>query len=216
MKKYIAVVVALIVVLFVLLPQGRSWITENLANIEFKPTNTATSTGSGSLSGFSVPVLTFGNIGATPVAIEAWSTFQKYLAAAKAHDIVAVKSLSYQISQVCQDTLEGDAEEDLKECVELMDSVVYFTQGFKQGDFVRVAYDDKQIVLATDYIKMPDSEVAVKTVLYFVRDGSPKVLGIRFCEGEESESGECVETSAEKRDSDKDGWWDDVEELFKK
>lgn len=219
-KKYIAIAVALVVVLIALVPQARHWVSENIAHINVKPLNTATTTGPGSLSGFSVPVLTFGNIGATPVAIEAWGVFQNYLVAAKSHDIAYLKSLSYQISPACEAALTDKTK--TADCEELMDSVVFFTQRFKQSDFVRVAYDDKQIVLATEYIKISDAEELVKTVIYFVHlpaqagDGSPKVLGIRFCVGEEGESDECVETSAEKRDSDQDGWWDDVESLFKK
>ncbi len=156
-------------------------------------------------------------IGSASQTTSVWSTFEDYLAAAKAHDIVKLKSLSYQLSAVCQDALEDDAEEDLKGCIELMDSVSFIARNFRQEDFLNVASDDKQIIMSTNYLGSEGGGVGTKTVLYFVRaeDGRPKVLGIRFCYGDESDSEQCVRTRPDTRDMDKDGWWDDVETLFK-
>lgn len=172
------------------------------------PSDTASSTG---LNFPLIPsTLSFPTLDATPVGMEAWNTWQRYLAAANAHDLETVRSLSYQLSDTCTDpTKKAD-------CEKLMDSAYFFGSGFKQSDFNNVVYDDKQIVLATDYMNIEDVDNPTKIVLYFVRgETGPKVLGMRFCFGKESEDGQCVETSREKRDQDRDGWWDDVEELFK-
>jgi hypothetical protein len=209
MKKYIAVAVALVVVLGAFLARDKfASVFPAFASLPHATTTPST------LPSFTVPVLTFGNIGAAPVGIEAWDTFQRYLAAAKAHDLAKLAALSYQLSPECK-VAQADPSK-MAPCTELMDSVAFFTESFKQSDFTRVAYDDKQIVIATDYLKIPDSDQPIKTVIYFIRDPSPKLLGIRFCIGKEGETDECVRTAPEKRDQNQNGWWDDVEALFKK
>lgn len=207
MKKSIAVVLAVIVVLGAFV--ARKEVASFFASLP-RPTG---GPGRDLLSDFNVPVITFTSIKDAPVAMEAWSTFEAYRAAAKAHDLAKVNALSYQLSAECKAALADNTK--MESCAELMDSVVFFTQDFKQSDFTRVAYDAKQIVLATDYMAIPDAEEPIKTVIYFVREPSTKVLGIRFCIGNESQADECVETSPEKRDSNKNGWWDDVEQLFR-
>lgn len=201
----IGIALALVVVGFFLLP-WRSWLNVS----DLKPL-TATSTA----LNLTLPNITFGSLPSlenTEAGIEAWTTFEAYLKAAKAHDLPTIKSLSYQLSDTCAD------EAKLEECYGLMDSVVFFMNEFKQKDFTQVAFDDKQIVMATDYIMLDGATDVIKTVIYFVRDnGQAKVLGIRFCVGEgDADGSKCVETSKDKRDSNGNGWWDDVEVFFKK
>lgn len=200
MKKYIAVTVSLVVVLGVFLG------TEAFS---FVPNQDKVALHFPGLESLMPPVLSFNNINATPVSIEAWRIFNSYMAAAKAHDLPTLSNLSYQLSPTCKAALTDEAK--LPACYELMNSVVYFGENFKQSDFTNVAYDDKQIVLSTDYM----NNGATKTVIYFVREGSStKLLGISFCFGSESND-ECADTDADTRDSDYDGWWDDVEALFR-
>jgi hypothetical protein len=174
----------------------------------FGPGNNASSTG---LNFPLIPsTLSFPTLDATPVGMEAWSVWQRYLSATNSHDLETVRSFSHQLSPTC-------ADPDKKtECDELMDSAYFFGSGFKQADFTNVVYDDKQIILSTNYLTIEGVDDPTKIVIYFTRTNTgPKVLGMRFCFGEESEEGQCVQTDREKRDQDRDGWWDDVEELFK-
>lgn len=184
MKKYIAVVAAVVVVL-------------------------------GAFSkelGISLPsVLSFINIQNTPIETETWQTFEEYINAAKTHDIETLAKLSYQLSPACKAAMVDETK--LPACYELMDSVAYFAGNFKQSDFKNIAYDDRQVVLSTDF--MGDGG-ATKTVVFFVREsGLLKMLGISFCFGGGT-TDECVNTDPKTRDVDHDGWWDDVESLFKK
>lgn len=199
-KTNIAVTLALVVVLGAILvfaPTG-----------ERSPNST-----SGSLfSGFSLPFTNkVPSLNDSFTVTAAWSTFQDYLKFAKEHDLEGVKSLSYQVSETCSNP------EKVTDCNTLMDSVYMIAGGFKLSDFVNVFSDEKQIILTTDYVEVFKDADPTKVVLYFVKSdaGAPKVLGIRFCYGKESDQNICVITDPEKRDSDKDGWWDDVESLFK-
>lgn len=141
----------------------------------------------------------------------AWGIFQDYLMAAKEHDVEKLGTLSYKLSPTCANP------ETLKECETLMDSVYLIARDFKLGDFKNVAYDEKQIIMSTEYMEIPESETPVKVVLYFIKvTNEPKVLGIRFCYGADDAEFKCVVTDPEKRDSDKDGWWDDTEVLMNK
>lgn len=139
----------------------------------------------------------------------AWAIFEDYLKAAKAHDLEGIKSLSYKLSETCQNPASRE------ECYGLMDGVYALANNFKLGDFKNTSYDSKQIIMSTDYLNGDINNLSVKTVLYFIKtkNGEPKVLGIRFCYGADSENYQCVNTDPEKRDSDKDGWWDDIEAL---
>jgi hypothetical protein len=139
----------------------------------------------------------------------AWSVFQDYLKAAKDNDLEKLKSHSYQTSETCNDPKRR------AECNELMTGVYLIASGFKLEDFKNVESDAKQIIMSTDYMKMPDGADDTKVVLYFVKaeTGEPKVLGIRFCYGLE-DGLKCVITDPETRDVDHDGWWDDIEALF--
>jgi hypothetical protein len=141
---------------------------------------------------------------------ESWAVFQDYLKAAESHDLEKVKSLSHQLSETCQNP------QTRQECDQLMDSVYLIAKDFRLEDFRNIAEDDKQIIMSTDYMGDGAGTDKTKVVLYFVRaeTGQPKVLGIRFCYGDEGAFDKCVITDPETRDADKDGWWDDIEALF--
>src|SRR3989344_5672573 len=141
---------------------------------------------------------------------EAWETFEKYKEAIRAHDLDKVKSLSHQISPTCDDPAKRD------ECNALMDNVSLLTENWMREDFTQTAYDGRQVVLSTDYIEVSPDLDPIKTVLFFTREpyGEPKVLGIKFCFGIEGLDDECVDTNPATRDSDNNGWWDDVEARF--
>lgn len=143
------------------------------------------------------------------VGAEAWATFQDYLTAAKNNDLEMVKVLSYQISPACAD------EARRAECNDLMQGVAVIGQSLEQSDFKNVAYDDKQIVLSTDYIGGSNEAPSTKIALFFVRttSGDPQVLSIKYCFTEESDLS-CVNTDTATRDANKNGWWDSVEALF--
>ncbi len=100
-----------------------------------------------------------------------------------------------------------------------MDNVHYFGQIFKEDDFNHVFYDNRQIVMFTDFISPRDAKLGtepVRMVLFFTRteEGTPKVLGMKFCSPEGDTSLNCFEADPNKRDSDQNGWWDQVEALF--
>ncbi len=198
MKRNIAVIVALVVVLGLFFVYGKS----------FHPSNSAGSKlDLPSLPNAKLPA--FDNVF---TVTSAWGVFQDYLKAAHRHDLITVKSLSYQLSETCANP------DKATDCNTLMDSVYLIAKDFKQGDFVNVASDDKQIIMSTDYMNIGEGAPKTKVVLLFVKSdqGEPLVLGIRFCYGEESDANVCVITDPAKRDADKDGWWDDIEVLFHK
>lgn len=158
-----------------------------------------------------LPSFSVSGLNETAVALEAWSTFKDYLEATHTHNLPKVTELSYQLSPTCADPSKTE------ECYGLMDGFYYFAKDFKEKDFSNVVYDNKQIVLSTDYIPVEDTGVPLKTTMIFVRDesGKAKILKLRFCfESEDGTRGRCVETDPEKRDLDNNGWWDDVEALF--
>lgn len=204
-KKTIAAVAALLVILALLVAGAK--------NTRVKGPSGDANNLSGLLGGLSLtPSTALPSLGDAFTVTAAWSVFQDYLKAAEARDIDKVKSLSYQISETCSNPAKK------AECEELMGSVAAIASGFKAEDFRHVFYDDRQIIMTTDYMKMGEGADDTKVVLYFAKaeSGEPKVLGIRFCYGTEDANHSCVITDPQKRDSDKDGWWDDVEAFFYK
>jgi hypothetical protein len=198
-KRNIAIIVALaaiIVFLFISAPGN---------------TNNSSSGNNSFFSGFSLP---FGNklpnLTDSFTTTSAWATFQDYLKYAKTNDLEGVESLSYQVSETCQNP------ETREECNSLMNGVYLIAKDFKLENFTSTSYDDKQIIMSTDYMVIEEGIDPVKVALYFIKNekGSPQILGIRFCYGNESEDKRCVNTNPESRDSDKDGWWDDIEVLM--
>ncbi len=199
-KNNIAVTVALVVVLGVLLTFAA-------------PAEGPRGKGGSSLFGnlslpFSKPVP---NLAESFNVTSAWSAFQDYLKFAEKRDLEGVKSLSYQLSPTCANP------ETRMECNVLMDNVYLIGSGFRLEDFTNISYDDKQIIMSTNYMPIFDGSEQAKVVIFFVKSeqGEAKVLGIRFCYRQNGEDNTCVITDPETRDADQDGWWDDVEALFK-
>ncbi len=203
MKKeyaYIGAVIVLVGTAFAFFPQLFNF-SRNSGEGSPRPVSIDLPTPNLSLPDFNTP----------GAAKEAWATWQEYLAAARAHDLPKVRSLSHQLSPACTDPARED------ECFELMDSVVFFAGELKQGDFIHFATDARQTVLTTDYLQIAGAEDPIMTVIYFTQaSGSYKVLGLRFCLGNEEADGQCINTDPATRDQNNNGWWDDVEELFYK
>lgn len=145
---------------------------------------------------------------------EAFAVFGQYIDAAKMHDSERLKTLSYQVSPACSDP------EKKSECIELMDSAVFFLERFKREDFTKVYADKKQIVLLTDYRSASELENErvddLRYALFFVREAEPKVLGFRFCfRDTEDPAQKCFDTKTLKRDRNNNDWWDELEKLFR-
>lgn len=136
------------------------------------------------------------------LSAKAWAIFQNYLEFAKAHNLVGLRSLSYQVSATCNDQSKE------KECFALMDSVYSIAHLFELSDFTHIQSDKRQIIMYTD-----GPTVAM---LYLTRDDSDslKVLGMRLCFEDKTTVGTCVKTDTIKNDSNNNGWWDQVESLF--
>lgn len=204
--KNIAIAVALVVVLFAF---GGNF---------YKPADSSSGLArdlSDLLPSFAFPSIHIPTLESSQMGLQAWSVWERYLEAAKNHDIETVQSLSHQTSATCQDPARE------AECFTLMDSVYYFGSIFKKEAFTRIFSDDKQIIMMTEFITDPKTgPQSTQVVLFFTRtpDGTPKVLTMRFCFKDQLETfgGNCVETDPQKRDLDNNGWWDSVEALFYK
>jgi len=133
---------------------------------------------------------------------EAWTTFENYLEFARTHNLSGIRSLSHQISSACNDSLREE------ECFALMDNVYTVASRLELSEFKHIQMDKRQIIMFTDG--------PVVAILYFTRDvnGTPKMLGLRFCLEDETKKENCVETEPGRRDLDSNGWWDSVESLF--
>ena len=155
-----------------------------------------------SFPSFSLPNFGKSNQNIAEAANEAWETFEKYLGFAKSHDLEGLRSVSHQISDVCNDpTKEAD-------CFLLMDSVAEVANELDPAKFKHIQKDDKQVVMFTDGPGV--------FILYFTRaeDKNLRVLGLQFCIQDDNPKNSCVKTDTIKNDSDGDGWWDAVESLF--
>lgn len=204
MKNSIAVVAALGVVAFFF---GQ----ELFPAFGSSPAPASSAGDSTSLINFPAPDFSRLDVRKVAVASQAWAVFDQYREFAKEGDLEGVKSLSHQVSDTCLDP------EQREECNALMQSVYLFTENWEQKDFTNIAYDGRQIVMSTDYFQTIEDGSAVKTVIFFTRasTGEPRVLGIKFCFGEEDSTIEkCVDTDPATRDQDDNGWWDDIEERF--
>ena len=192
MKRYIKIVgIVLVITAILLLSSNYAVKNEKL------DTNRKLSSYKLSLS----PSLKITSGGNVLLAQEAWVIFQSYLESARLHDLPSLKKLSYQLSDTCKD------ESRKEECFALMDNVYNIASPFEASEFKNIQADGRQITLYTDG--------PVVAILFFVRDtdGTPKVLGLRFC-SEEGAQNSCVETDPIKRDLDGNGWWDSTESLF--
>lgn len=134
---------------------------------------------------------------------EAWQVFEHYLEFARTHNLAGIRSLSHQLSPVCEDPSKE------AECFGLMDSVYAVAGHFEFSQFKHIQADERQIIMYTDGPTV--------VILYFARDKYrvPKLLGIKFCFEEAAQSRSCVETDPAKRDLNSNGWWDEVESLFR-
>ena len=211
MQKNVAVTAALAVVLAVFFGG------DILPAVGFAPITADASPSIGiSIPRLSFPKFGFGTFSKTsydPVASEAWEAFASYRSAAQEHNLAEVDRISYQLSSVCKAAITDISK--APDCNQLMDSVAFFTGGFRQENFSEVAFDDRQVVLATPYMKHDNG--SEKWVISFVRtETGPKLLGINFCTGEDSATDVCAETDPAKRDTNNNGWWDSLEQFFRK
>ncbi len=117
--------------------------------------------------------------GTPPKAVDvvkntAWAVFQKYIGYTKNHDIVGLKSVAFQTSDICNDPTK------VSDCNKLMDSAYSIAKTFVETDFSHVLFDNKQIILSSNFQTVTDSvsRSLQREVIYFTRDknGTPKVL----------------------------------------
>jgi len=192
--KYIAVAVSLVVVAFAFFG--------DFPGFAFKEkTSPALST---FLPSFQTPSLEVPTLEDIPAGVMAWSVWETYLSAAQNHDLPGVSAVSYRLSATCADPAKES------DCFALMDNLYSFGAPLKRADFTHIRSDSRQIIMYTDG---PDM-----TFLYFTRaavTGTPKVLGLRFCDNRDLPTGEgCVDFNADTKDDNGNGWWNSVESLI--
>ncbi len=156
---------------------------------------------------------------ASTVKKSAWAVFQQYLAFAKVHNFVGLKSVAHQTSDTCNDPIKTT------ECNDLMTGVYDIGIKFVEKDFSIVWFDSKQIILSTDFqTESGDTTRSlVRKIIYFTRDskGVPKVLSfstpdeVTYAVINKSEpiATSTIDARLEFRikDSDQDGAPDEVE-----
>lgn len=144
----------------------------------------------------------------------AFAVFKRYMEYARTHDLEGLRTVSHQISPICNDPSKQT------ECFTLMDNVYGFAKDFREIEFKNVYSDSRQIVLTSDFGPLPENapegSIPVRYALFFTKgtDGEPNVLGIKYCLADSPER-QCFETDPSERDKDNDGWWDQVEEFFR-
>lgn len=152
----------------------------------------------------------------TTISHTVWTIFQNYLTFAKTHNLAGLKSLSYQLSTTCTDSTKTS------DCNALMDSAYFFGKDMKEKDFVNIWFDDKQIILSTNFTRQDVGTTTagyVRGIIYFVRDagGNSKVLYFSPTDGVAVNKSKIAPDQLEARlldmvkDSDKDGLPDLVE-----
>jgi len=167
-------------------------------------------------------VLGYQKYGAFSLKDRAWLVLQEYLKAAKEHDIEKIKTLSYQIGESCNNYNQTASSTD--DCNDRMDTVHYFGNNLKRGNFKNTWSDSKQIILTTD-LKREENETAIflsRAIIYFIidEDGNIKLLKFNDSKGvsmlKEDRSVEEIDAYNQKRmvDTDKDGLEDEVEECL--
>ncbi len=149
----------------------------------------------------------------------AWTAWQGYLSAAKDNDFLKLKSYSYQNSDTCNDPAKT------KECNDLMTGAYKVGLQFVEKDFVNVWFDQKQIILSTNFItdQSDNARSFVQKRIYFTRDsnGTPKILSYSFpdevtyifIDKSQPMATSTVDARLTERvkDSDQDGLPDEVE-----
>lgn len=151
---------------------------------------------------------------------KAWNVLEKYLKAAKEHDIKSVSKISYQLTDSCK---KYSTETDKADCDAKMDTVAYFGSTFNYNDFTEVWSDSKQIILATDF-RYEENDSAVsrsRGIIYFVIDQDGiKILSFNHAKGSIIQKGEASKEELTDRlirfteDNDKDGKEDYLEECL--
>lgn len=192
MNKKIGGLLVILVMVVIILSTTRPFVTSKpFVNRDF----------SRGLPQLTPPVLDLTPNVSTNLARDAWTTFQNYLGFAKVHNLVGVRSLSHQISAVCNDITRE------KECFALMDNVYLLGIPLKVEDFQNIYSDERQIIMHTNGPTV--------VILYFTREGNIiKLLGMQFCLEDETAKVSCVNASSIKNDQNNNGWWDSVESLF--
>jgi len=150
------------------------------------------------------------------LAHEVWTTFAKYIAFAKAHNLEGIKTIAYRLSPTCADATKT------KECNSLMDDLAALGAIFEEKQFTHISYDSKNILLSTDYKLEENQQIRgySHAVLYFVRadDGKLKIVGFGPAQGRylaklPGQTSDELNTLIAQRlqDSDTDGVADYVE-----
>jgi len=162
---------------------------------------------------------------------EAWSVFQNYLTAAKNHDLATLTNLSYQLSATCKDPSQQAA------CFQKMDAAYTAAKDYQEKDFTHILSDNKQIILYTDWGQVYNSDVTIdsRILIYFTRTsaGTPQLLSFNPSQAIYTNhvdtngktltqaqidslvaSAEQTDNSALQKDSDNNGWWDSIQQLF--
>jgi hypothetical protein len=149
---------------------------------------------------------------------QAWAVLEEYLTAAQAHDLEALRVLSYQLSDTCLDPERREA------CNALMDNVYNLGQLFVKEDFMNILFDDKQVILYGEYNMNLAGDVPgiTRPIIYFVREGDQVKLlsfhpfkGTLVFRGENSTSTIVTRLEDSVKDSDGDTMPDQVEECVK-
>lgn len=116
---------------------------------------------------------------------ESWQVLQKYLKAAKDHDIDELSSLSYQLSDSCKKEKEDESMK--KDCEAKMDNVSNIGSTFTKDGIENVWSDKKQILLSTSWVDIENETLVgrFRSIVYFVIDenGNIKILSFKPAQG---------------------------------
>lgn len=152
---------------------------------------------------------------------EAWALFQKYLTYNKENNLAGVKNSVYKISDVC------DMEVPNQECKDRMQSAYSYGSVLESKEFKNVWYDEKQIILSTDFWTESSEEMGAygrfRAIIFFVKDesGNWKMLSFSPFKGSittSKEFGDNAENQAkiQSEDVDQDGMADYEEKCLDK
>jgi len=130
-------------------------------------------------------------------AQDAWNVFQKYIQAARTHDISSLEAVAFSLSATCTNPNLR------KECFVLMDGVYNIGKSFFQSDYKNFMYDSKQAILYTDSrVESTETKTAlVRGYIYFGRDtrGNLKLLALDPSRGLSVDTGTSTLAVLEKK-----------------
>ena len=139
----------------------------------------------------------------------AWTLFQKYLTAAKNHDLATVKALSYQVSPDCLDATKTT------ECNARMDTAYFYGSAIDESSLTHTVGDDKQLILVGDYKEKIDNQAITLTrgIVYFTKqNGNIKFLSLspfdgffKLIDASSTEATSTTEASLKALTKDTDG-----------